>query len=336
MQKLESRKYKKKELYPLFGYEKAPTGGSKKTFENKLTECCKWNTANCKTTEINVIEVYKQPLETEFKHGNTGNTHKLGKIHWQEKSNSQFNAAILLNKIEWLTNKKNDFVTIGVLAKKCGLVSDNVQAQNHINTEIIRNISKLEKLNLIKVQVKYNANSNGKLTEISEKQYNEFKKLSSNTWKKCGGKLAKSFNSFYQFYNVFSDNLYKNSIIKEYIDELKKETSYIYVFKTYKLEFNFNADEKTIELAVKLNELLLDDEFTVTDKIENYVIEIEEHYEAKEKEIKLKKKEERKEKLIKPTGFGTGFKYLIIDDFYGFKNEISKKAVVNNTTAFLM
>ena len=56
---LESRKYKKKELYSLFGYESPlRSTGSKKSFERKLTECCKWNTENCKTTEINVIEVY--------------------------------------------------------------------------------------------------------------------------------------------------------------------------------------------------------------------------------------------------------------------------------------
>lgn len=298
MQILESKKYKKKELYPLFGYKKAPVGGSKKTFERKLSECCNWNTQNCKTTEINVIEVYKQPNETKFEHGLKGNKNNKGKVSWHDNSNSKFVAAVLLNKIEYFSrnNKlKNQFVTIKTLSNRCGFKTNCNATANSLSIEIKRNIDKLEKLNIIEVERKYNAKVGNSFIQISEDEYLQFKNISKKVWKSLNEPIIEKFHTFYQFITIAGDNQYIKSL---YYEVLSKETNIEFVFKSYRFSLILNEDNE--DIITDLGDMIFDDDITVQDKINNFVEEKEDYF--KEKQIEI----QEKNKYI-PSGFGTGF-----------------------------
>lgn len=295
---LELRKYKKKELYPLFGYKKAPVGGSKKAFERKLTECCKWNTENCKTTEINVIEVYKQPNETKFEHGLKGNKNNKGKVSWHNNSNSKFIAAVLLNKIGYFenTNKnKNQFISIKALSERCGFKTNCNATANSLSIEIKRNIDKLEKLNIIKVERKYTAKVGNSFIQVSENEYLKFKNISKKVWKSLNEPVVENFYTFYQFASICSDNQYINSL---YYEALSKETNIKFVFESYKFSLILNEDNE--DIITDLDDIIFDDDITVQDKIDSFVEEKEDYF--KEKQIEM----QEKNKYI-PSGFGTGF-----------------------------
>ena len=296
---LESRKYKKKELYSLFGYESPlRSTGSKKTFERKLSECCKWNTENCKTTEINVIEVYKQPNETKFEHGLKGNKNNKGKVSWHDNSNSKFVAEVLLNKIEYFSRNdklKNQFVTIKTLSNRCGFQTDCNATANSLSIEIKRNLDKLEKLNIIKVDRKYNAKVGNSFIEISEEEYLKFKNISKRVWKNLNEPIVKKFHTFYQFTSICSDNQYIKSL---YYEALSKETNIEFVFESYRFSLIINEDNQ--DIIIDLSDMIFDDYITVQDKIDNFVEEKENYF--KEKQIEM----QEKNKYI-PSGFGTGF-----------------------------
>lgn len=297
MQTLKIGIQRKKEIYCLFGYEKAPVGGSKKTFERKLTECCNWNTDSCKTTEINVIEIYKQPNETAFEHGLKGNTNNKGKVSWHENSNSKFVAEVLLNKIEYFQREdknNNQFITIKTLAKRCGFETDDLETANNISKEIKRNINKLEKINLIKVEKKYNACQNKNFIEISEEDYLKFKEVSKKVWSSLDMLQTKKFRSFYQFKALINDS-YIESV---YLEELSKETSITYVFESYKL--SLIESEENNEKIAEFTEMLFDDDMTVQEKIDEYITEKEEYF-------KQKAMEKQEENKYTPSGFGDGF-----------------------------
>lgn len=295
MQKLESRKYKKKELYQLFGYEKTPTGGTKKAFERKLTECCKWNTENCKTTEINIIEVYRQPNETVFEHGLKGNTNNKGKVSWHDGSNSKFVAAVLLNKIEYFQNNdkiKNQFVTIKTLSKRCGFKTNDTETANSLSIEIKRNIAKLEKLGVVKVERKYNAKVGRKFIEISEDEYFKFKDVSKKVWKNLNEPIIEKFHTYFQFISLVGENSYISTI---YNEALAKKTDILFVFETYKLSI-INSDDN-IDIITDLLDMILDEDEPIQDKINNYIEDKEEYF--KEKHIK-----QQEENIYIPSGFG--------------------------------
>lgn len=299
MQELESRKYKKKELCQLFGYDSPiRSTGSRKAFQRKLSQCCKWNTKNCKTTEINIIEVYRQPNETVFEHGLNGKQNKLGKVHWQENSNSKFVAAVLLNKIDYFNRNdklKNQFVTIKTLLDRCGFQTDCNETANSLSIQIKRNIDKLEKLNIIKVERKYNAKVNNSFIQISENEYLKFKNISKKVWKSLNEPVVEKFHTFYQFASICNDNQYIKSL---YYESLSKETNIEFVFESYRFSLILNEDNAKIILD--LDDMIFDDYITVKDKINNFVEETEDYF--KEKQIEM----QEKNKYI-PSGFGTGF-----------------------------
>lgn len=281
---LESRKYKKKELYSLFGYESPlRSTGSKKSFERKLTECCKWNTENCKTTEINVIEVYKQPNETKFEHGLKGNVNAQG---WNNNSSSKFVASVFLNKLEYFSrnNKlKNQFVTIKTLSDRCGFQTACNATANSLSIEIKRNIDKLEKLNIIKVDRKYNAKVGNSFIEVSKDEYLKFKNISKKVWKSLNEPVVEKFHTFHQFTSICSDNQYINSL---YYESLSKETDIEFVFESYRFSLIINEDNE--DIITDLADMIYDDYITVQDKINSFVEEKEDYF--KEKQIEMQEK----------------------------------------------
>ncbi|RII36785.1 hypothetical protein D2A34_05225 [Clostridium chromiireducens] len=304
MQTLKIGIQKKKQIYPLLGYEKAPVGGSKKTFERKLSECVKWNTDGCKTTEINIVEIYKQPNDTTFEHGLKGNTNgcgNKGKLYWNNNSNSKFVGAVLLNKIEYFENNdkiKNQFVTIKTLSERCGFKTNDTETANSLSIEIKRNIAKLEKLGVVKVERKYNAKVGKAFIEIAEDEYLKFKEVSKKVWKNLNEPVVESFHTFYQFINLVGDTDNNQYIKSLYYEVLAKETDIWFVFETYKLSVITN--ENNAEIITELTDMLLDEDITIQEKINNYVEDKEDYF--LEKRISM-----QEENKYTPSGFGKGF-----------------------------
>jgi len=308
---LESKKYKKKELHILFNYQSPiKSTGTRKAFERKLSECCKWNIDDCNTTEINVIEVYKQPLETKFEHGNKGNKNAEG---WNENSNSKFVGAVLVNKISFFNQlEKKDFLTVKTLSERCGFKTDNLETANSIYTEIRRNIEKLQILNLIKVEKRYTAYTNKNFALISKEEFKVFKEISQKVWNNLRIPQTKKFKSFYQFKSLIND-AYVESI---FLEELAKETSIEFVFESYKLETIENEENE--ERLAELADILLDD-IPIQEKIYNYIDEKEDYF-------KSKFKEKQKQEQHKPTGFGNGFIYFtqkMYQEVYAATNNVA-------------
>lgn len=309
---LESKKYKKKELHILFNYPSPiKSTGTRKSFQRKLSECCNWNTENCKTTEINVVEVYKQPLVTNFEHGNKGNKNAEG---WNENSNSKFVGAVLLNKLSYFNRlEKNEFITIKTLSERCGFKTQSSETANSIYIEIKRNIEKLEKLKLIKIEKRYNAYINKNFVDISEERFNDFKETSKKVWSNLQLPQTKKFKSFYQFKALINDS-YIQSI---FLEELSKETSIEFVFESYKIETVEN--EENSEKLTDFAEMLLDEDITIQEKIFNYIDEKEEYF-------RLRFEEKQEKEQHNPTGFGKGFLFFtekIYQRLYSATNNVA-------------
>lgn len=272
---------KKNELCKLFGYEKFPKGKSKMYYNNKLKECCEYEEINSRT--INVLKVFKQPNEVE--HGNKG------KVKYQEDSEAEFLGALVYTKIDWYsrntTNK--EYYNMSAFMKNYNLESGCKITDNEIRMKLKQTFFKLEKLGLIKVNVKCKTkNKWNEIEDITSEEYLKFKEIEKNIWNEIQEKydVAKNFRTFF----VYLSMAYNPSefIILQYYNLLSRKTRFKFAWESYNLEI-CQVTEKNEKIALRLFDVIGNDDIReLTEKYVDRMYDKNETKREKEKENQAK------------------------------------------------
>lgn len=278
---LKTGEIKKSELCKLFGYEKTPKGKSKIYYDNKLKECCEYEEVNART--INILKVFKQPNEIE--HGNKG------KVKYHENSETEFLGALVYSKIDWYcrNTQNKEYYNMSAFMKNYDLESGCKITDNEIRHKLKQTFFKLEKLGLIKVNVKCKAkNKWDEIEDITKEQYDEFKEIEKNIWNEMQTKYdnVKNFKSFFVYLSLSYNP--SEFIILQYYNLLRRRTNLKFVWEAYNLE-TCEITGKNEKIAFRLFDVIGDND--IKELTENFVDSMYEKNEAKrekEKENKIR------------------------------------------------
>lgn len=256
------------DVWAVDGQEKLK-GDPLKAFERDLETICSFSKSKIgRSTYYQIKEIFA--VTKEKLHGNKismiGNTNKLNKLTYAQGSDSEFIAAVIINKLEYLERYKDEsFKSLYTWMKVLGMNTKKKNVELNIKQAIGRNFIKLNKLGLIDLEIKFNTvieYENRKLVkEISEEEYKEYNKKSKEAFKEAVGDITAGFyKNVYNFCENY-DWQNKNDLLEVYW--FLMNTNMICVFKTYKVTLVNCIERIENPIYIRLHEVIFDYDYEV-------------------------------------------------------------------------
>ena len=247
-------------------------GNSLKAFERDLETMCMFEKIKQgRSSYYRIKEIY---LINKVKdHGNKtamqGNVNKKNKITFCAGSDSEFIAAIIINKLEYFENNKDEtYKTLNNWNKVIGLRSESSKVNLSIKRAIERNFIRLQKAGLVYLDIKYNAIVNNEMVEISKEEFDKYRIKSKKAFREAVGETTADF--YKEIYNFIEKYDWQNK------DELMDIYYFILdsdkkcVFKTYKVELIPDSNRINNPIYKRLHEVIFNSGNSVQDSIENF------------------------------------------------------------------
>lgn len=294
--KLQLGEIKAATVWSYDGQEKLK-GNSVKAFEKDLKRICDFEILQKGREKVYVIkELFEITLERE-QHGNKralkGNKNKEGCYGFNDESINKFIASTIINKIEYFEKKGgNGYKTVGQFMIAFGLYSEKYdQVNNTIRSSFIYVLNKMKKLEYLKVNTTYFKVIYGKRICISQEEYDNIKNV-----EKAKFKELVSETDFKKYKCAYNYSAYSKSFLKDNILlEIRNDTGVDYVYKMYLIEtvknISLSVDEKYKEIVYTVYEYKEDNcnEENTQENIKSFVNYLEEKYELKLEEFKIKR-----------------------------------------------
>lgn len=267
------------DVWAVDGQEKLK-GNTLKAFERDLETICSFSKSTIGRSSYYHIEEIFAVAKEKF-HGNkismVGNTNKVNKLTYAQGSDSEFIAAVIINKLEYFEkNKDESYKTVGMYSNYFGFKSEDKKINTLIKQNVERNLVKLHKLGLIELNVQYHAVVKENFINITEEEYKKHNKKSKEVFREVVGDMkADYYKCFYRFIEEY-DWQDKEDLLNVY--RTLMETNVEYVFKTYKAKMIDNTLRIYNPVYKRLSEVLYNGELngkSIGDQINKFIEKLE-------------------------------------------------------------